>query len=73
MNRVDQESELAEALEQALTERASTTAVLDGQIAELLQLARTFEKTAHLIAPSIHFRASRLMKIAHFGVLRLFR
>jgi anti-sigma-K factor RskA len=57
MSSLHKEFELAEALERALAKRGSTPAVLDNDVAELVQLARTLQDTATRVAPSEEFRA----------------
>jgi len=57
MSSLHKEFGLAEALERALAERGSTPAVLDYDVAELVQLARTLQDIATQVAPSDEFRA----------------
>jgi uncharacterized protein DUF5667 len=68
MNRIHQEFELAEALEQALAERGATPAMLGCDVVDLLQVARMLEDTATAIAPSDEFRArSRQRLLTHMA------
>jgi hypothetical protein len=68
MSSLHKEFELAEALEQALAKRGSVSAVLDYDVAELVDLARTLQDTATRVAPSDEFRARSRQRLLAWTV-----